>query len=140
VEGLERFSEGRIVPDAVTLDVRVTPRGHAVRYFDVVQGELVEVSAEAVVIATPFHTHKYLLRDDSVSGVALSSERLLHQPWMVANLLFDSTPDGPGGEVAWDNVLYGSDSLGYVSATHQSIAMRQERSLTHLLPSPSLCK
>ena len=99
---------------------------------------MVEVSAEAVVIATPFHTHKYLLRDDSVSGVALSSERLLHQPWMVANLLFDSTPDGPGGELAWDNVLYGSDSLGYVSATHQSIAMKQERSLlTYYLPLPS---
>lgn len=43
-------------------------------------------------------------------------------PWLVANLHLDAPPaDGPGAALAWDNVLYDSDALGYVVATHQSL-------------------
>jgi hypothetical protein len=44
-----------------------------------------------------------------------------YAPWMVANLTVDRVPAGRGAPPAWDNVLYGSDSLGYVTATHQSL-------------------
>ncbi len=39
--------------------------------------------------------------------------------WMVANLHLRGRPWGRGSEPAWDNVLYDSPALGYVSATHQ---------------------
>jgi hypothetical protein len=39
--------------------------------------------------------------------------------WMVANLLLRDRPAEPGFPLAWDNVLYDSPSLGYVTATHQ---------------------
>jgi len=43
-------------------------------------------------------------------------------PWLVANVLLDRRPDeADGAPLAWDNVLYGSDGLGYVDATHQAI-------------------
>jgi len=42
-----------------------------------------------------------------------------YAPWMVANLSLSSRPKDKGFAFAWDNVLYDSPSLGYVSATHQ---------------------
>jgi hypothetical protein len=39
--------------------------------------------------------------------------------WLVANLLLRDRPAEAGFPLAWDNVLYDSPSLGYVTATHQ---------------------
>ncbi len=45
-----------------------------------------------------------------------------YAPWLVANLHLSAGPtDGVGAPLAWDNVIYGSESLGYVVATHQSL-------------------
>lgn len=44
-------------------------------------------------------------------------------PWLVANLSLKSFPlTRSGMPIAWDNVIYDSPSLGYVVATHQSLA------------------
>jgi hypothetical protein len=40
-------------------------------------------------------------------------------PWVVANLSLAEPPESRGFPLAWDNVLYESQSLGYVVATHQ---------------------
>jgi phytoene dehydrogenase-like protein len=42
-----------------------------------------------------------------------------YTPWAVANLTVSEHPGGRGAPLAWDNVLYESQSLGYVVATHQ---------------------
>jgi phytoene dehydrogenase-like protein len=42
-----------------------------------------------------------------------------YAPWVVANLVLDRWPRGTGAPLAWDNVVYGSSSLGYVNAAHQ---------------------
>ncbi|MBX2810294.1 MAG: FAD-dependent oxidoreductase [Myxococcales bacterium] len=39
--------------------------------------------------------------------------------WMVANIHLHRRPAYMGAETAWDNVIYGSASLGYVVSTHQ---------------------
>jgi hypothetical protein len=40
--------------------------------------------------------------------------------WMVANLFLRDRPRETGFPLAWDNVLYDSPGLGYVTATHQA--------------------
>lgn len=40
--------------------------------------------------------------------------------WLVANLTLRDRPQANSFPLAWDNVLYESRSLGYVTATHQS--------------------
>lgn len=46
-------------------------------------------------------------------------------PWLTANLTLDRWPANKGLEYAWDNVIYSSPALGYVIATHQSVAIHQ---------------
>lgn len=53
-----------------------------------------------------------------------------YAPWMVANLTLDAFPEQrAGAPIAWDNVIYDSDSLGYVVATHQSLRTHERESV-----------
>jgi phytoene dehydrogenase-like protein len=82
----------------------------------VLAGE-VEYRTEAVVWAAPS-----FLAPHVVEGAP--PLRWTYSPWMTANLTLDRWPAEHGFEPAWDNVIHGSPSLGYVVATHQSHAAR----------------
>src|SRR5262249_19507263 len=60
---------------------------------------------------------------------ALPLRRFEYSPWLTANLTLERLPHESGVELAWDNVLYASPSLGYVVATHQSVHAHIERSV-----------
>ena len=46
-------------------------------------------------------------------------------PWTVVNMhLASPLRESPGAALAWDNVVYGAQGLGYVVATHQSLDPR----------------
>lgn len=81
--------------------------------------------AEAVIFAAPTYLAPHL-----VEGFAPLSS-LQYSPWVVSNVTLDRMPEGAEG-IAWDNVIYGSPALGYVSATHQSLRTRLEKTVwTH---------
>ena len=52
-----------------------------------------------------------------------------YSPWVTANLVLDKWPRSSGVEPAWDNVLFDSQALGYVVATHQSLATEVPRTI-----------
>jgi hypothetical protein len=54
---------------------------------------------------------------------------LTSAPWLIANLTLDRWPGEKGLTPAWDNVVYGSPSLGYVVATHQDVRVHQPRTV-----------
>ncbi len=51
-----------------------------------------------------------------------------YSPWITANLTLDRMPDRVG-DLAWDNVIYDSPSLGYVTATHMNLKTVQKQSV-----------
>jgi hypothetical protein len=53
----------------------------------------------------------------------------VYSPGLTANLTLERWPKNVGVEPAWDNVIYGSPALGYVVATHQSLATREDRTV-----------
>ncbi|HEX4510809.1 MAG TPA: FAD-dependent oxidoreductase, partial [Burkholderiaceae bacterium] len=78
--------------------------------------------ARHVVVATPLFIANRML---SAPPAALREAARLQRraPWLVANLRLDRLPlDRVGATLAWDNVVHGSPSLGYVDAQHQSLA------------------
>lgn len=65
------------------------------------------------------------------------SHYLNYAPWMVAtlNVRASELQDRRGQGMCWDNVLYNSNSLGYVAATHQQLASFQDNyNLTYYFP------
>lgn len=106
---------------------RVSPSG-AVDVYDPAAAISTRIQARAVILATPRFVADRLL------GRPAAPERS-YAPWMVANVTLDRMPTGRGVPLAWDNVVYGSASLGYVVATHQNLErVRHETVLTYYWP------
>ena len=81
------------------------------------------VEAEAVIYAAPSFVLPYLME-------GLPKPRFDYSPWLTANLVIEQPM-----ETAWDNVIYDSPALGYVDATHQTLASRVNRAVwTYYLP------
>jgi hypothetical protein len=76
--------------------------------------------ADHVVLATPLFIAARVLVN-APEALTAAASRLLHAPWLVANLHVDAPLlDRRGFPPAWDNVVHGSDWLGYADAMHQS--------------------
>ncbi len=83
---------------------------------------VVGIDAGAVVLAVPTRMAKRLLAGAAVEGFrGLPDARLPDQaPWRVAQLQVSRLPAANGVATAWDSVVYGAASLGYVTSTHQA--------------------
>ena len=88
--------------------------------------------SDAVIYAAPMFAAPYVCPELRSRMPALT-----YSPWLTANLVLDRWPreSGRGAPVAWDNVMFDSRSLGYVVATHQSLATHHPRTVwTYYLP------
>lgn len=93
--------------DVITVDSKgQNPRGYRTRF---------------VIFAAPQFVARYVIRPYRENPPPHIAE-FQFGSWMVANLTLKDRPK-PGSArdfpLAWDNVLYESESLGYVVATHQ---------------------
>lgn len=125
--GLGFLAEGlrsRIRPEqrlaGMALRIEQAARGQSQVLVRNVHGELGVVLAKNVVVATPLFVARRLAPHafaDLETQAGLSSS-----PWMVANFFMERFPqEKPGEQLSWDNVISGSESLGYVVSTHQRI-------------------
>lgn len=77
---------------------------------------------DTVIFSAPSMLARYLLED----APAVSTE---YSPWVTANITLERLPRERGLDLAWDNVFYDSNSLGFVVATHMTLRSRIERSV-----------
>jgi len=64
-----------------------------------------------------------------LTGGGIPIDGFDYSPWVTANLVLDRWPRSSGTEPAWDNVIFDSPALGYVVATHQSLATDVPRTI-----------
>lgn len=102
--------------------------------YDVQQQHYYRIEATKVLVATPLHTHPYLLPELTERNTRIRSSCTSY-PWVVANLLVKAGDERSGQPESWDNVIYGGRTLGYVHATHQSLLQQGAyRQMTVYLP------
>ena len=85
--------------------------------------EQTEYIADAIIFAAPTFLAHYLIEG------APHADSFEYSPWLTANLTLDRLPAQKGAEPAWDNVIYDSPTLGYVNATHMSLASHIDRTV-----------
>lgn len=73
--------------------------------------------ARACVFAAPKLRADLLIPELDTVG-RREHERLEYTPWLVANLLLTECPEHDAKSLAWDNLVYGSWSLGFVNSHH----------------------
>ena len=120
---------GRLRPGSLV--TRITPRkdGVEIVYRDERDGRLRGLRADHAVCALPS-----FLTGRVVEGAPRPAPPPEYGAWMVANLTLRDRPETRGFPTAWDNVLYGSPSLGYVVATHQTGRDHGPTVYTYYLP------
>ena len=120
VKQLRKDLVSQIKTNTLVYSVETTASGVSVLYFDATEKRTKQITARAAVMATPQFINQRLLKPEL--NRALDYTAFQYAPWMVANITLDATLEERKGErLCWDNVIYGSDSLGYVNATHQQI-------------------
>lgn len=109
-----RIASGRIVH-------RIARDGGdvAVDSFDVARSATVRTRAKAAIVAVPHFIAARIAPDAAPDAAGFG-----YAPWVVANVTVSRMPQGRGARLAWDNVSWTSESLGYVVATHQGPAAR----------------
>ncbi|GAA5178207.1 NAD(P)/FAD-dependent oxidoreductase [Niveibacterium umoris] len=92
---------------------------------DVGSGRSIVCAAKAVIWAAPLFIAARVI--EQLPDLARAhATQIDYAPWVMAQLTLESAPpERPGAERAWDNVVYGARSLGYVVATHQRLSAAQ---------------
>ncbi len=89
-------------------------------YWDDRQNRSFRIEAKAAIIATPRFVASRITKSENFSS---SAESFSYSPWAVANITLSKLPSGKGVSLCWDNVVFNSNLLGYVVATHQITQM-----------------
>ncbi|RRB06749.1 FAD-dependent oxidoreductase [Larkinella rosea] len=114
VRQLEQQAQSPVHSNRLVFSVQENERGVQVLCYDVLNKETVSIQARKVLLATPQFITQNLLKNRV-------SADFQYSPWLVANLTVSGLPQGRGLPLCWDNVIYGSPSVGYVTATHQHL-------------------
>ncbi|MGB7202753.1 MAG: FAD-dependent oxidoreductase [Pyrinomonadaceae bacterium] len=119
--------------------VSIVPTQNGVDVICLDSGELRGIHCERAIFASPLFTAPYVIRSFR-EDAPFAADQFQHNAWFVANLFLKDRPkarftkDYP---LAWDNVIYESPSLGYVTATHQKGIDYGPTVLTYYYP---MCK
>jgi protoporphyrinogen oxidase len=93
-------------------------------YLDTIANAPLAFKSKCVIFAAPRFIAPYVIKDFSHEH-ANEPVKPIYAPWIVANISLNRVPIERGVQLAWDNVNYLSESLGYVVATHQNITTRE---------------
>lgn len=112
----ERVRTGQLV-----LRIEQTARGVTIDSFNTSTQQGERWQAEQAIVAMPNFVAARVVQGAPTFLVA-AAQRMVYAPWLVANIhIHAPLHDRPGPAPSWDNVLYGTEGLGYVDAMHQSL-------------------
>ena len=130
VHAMARRFAPRIASGRIVHRIARDGEGVVVDSFDVARNATVRTHARAAIVAVP-----HFVAARIAPQAAPDARGFGYAPWVVANVAVDRLPAGRGAKLAWDNVSWTSESLGYVVATHQGPAARTAGSvLTWYMP------
>jgi hypothetical protein len=134
VDHLSRSLGARLYTDATVLDVSpaTTSRGVAVTALTS-EGNTWQLDADAAIVAAPRFVASRIVGPWRQRRPA-HAEAFEYGAWMVAHLTLTRRPRNKGFGPAWDNVIYDSPSLGYVSNLHQHLIDHGRTHWTYYYP------
>lgn len=108
-----KYTEERHLPNHLVFDVQIKDDKVEVLSFDNVQKKTKKITAEKVLMATPQFVNERIFKDRK-------ADLFNYVPWLLTTITLKNEFGGDE-ELAWDNVIYGSDGLGYIYDQHQNV-------------------
>lgn len=135
VKALKQGLEPRVHTGAVVISVKPVEQGVEVVYLQAPDLSAHRILAEKCILATPSYVTARLLQDDT--RMQLVKQNFHYTPWVVINMKVREFAERSGQEMCWDNVVHGSQALGYVVANHNKLERHQPfRNISMYLPYP----
>jgi hypothetical protein len=132
IQHLKKTFEDKIQSKTIVYKVEHNDSGVEVLCYDAEKNISKKILCRKVIMATPQFINQRIVTNKREIDYA----HFQYAPWMVANLTVKSTfGERRGEQLCWDNVIYGSDSLGYVNAMHQQVQIQgNEKVITYYKP------
>lgn len=110
---LSKFVEGKNLSQHLVYDVNWNAQNAEVLVFDNQAKISKKITAEKVIFATPQFVNQHIFKGREWRNFHYS-------PWLLATLTLRNEFGG-GEELAWDNVIFGAEGLGYINDQHQNL-------------------
>jgi len=131
-----RFSVDNVRANAVVVLIRQLDDEVRVTSVDTQTRQISTLRARTAIFAGNKHIAAHIIPELPYEQVG-AFQACQYTPWLTASVHINRLPQTRRSQIAWDNVMYESDSLGYVVADHQTRRDRgSERPsvLTYYLP------
>lgn len=133
VKHLLKEIHAEIITGAVVVQTEIRQDKIRISYVDVKTGISYGIECNQLIMASPQFVNAHIL--GFPERASLIKQHLHYTPWMLANLRVKNLLDRTEQGISWDNVVFESESLGYVDATHQMLQQETgEKNLTYYLP------
>ncbi|SDQ32650.1 NAD(P)-binding Rossmann-like domain-containing protein [Chryseobacterium soldanellicola] len=108
-----KYTEEKSLTKHLVFDVKLNENKVEVLSFDNIQKKTKKIIAEKVLFATPQFVNERIFNDKR-------TKYFNYVPWLLTTITLKNEFGGDE-ELAWDNVIYGSDGLGYIYDQHQNV-------------------
>ncbi|WP_292009597.1 NAD(P)/FAD-dependent oxidoreductase [Chryseobacterium sp.] len=112
-EHLSKYTFGKHFTNHLTFDIQLKDYGVEVKTFDNDTKRTKKIIAEKVLLATPQFVNERIIKNRD-------TESFNYVPWLLTTITLKNEFGGDE-ELAWDNVIFGSDGLGYIYDQHQNV-------------------
>ncbi|MNS66759.1 protoporphyrinogen oxidase [compost metagenome] len=134
-EQLRKQVAEHIIVNSLAYHIDHNENNVTVSVFDPVANTSKVIEAKKILLACPQFVNQRLLKTVKSNRTAELYNHFNYAPWMIANITVNQLPEAKGIGLCWDNVLFESESVGYVNANHQHINQNEKkRVLTYYLP------
>ena len=110
---LSKVVEGKNLSQHLVYDVNYHQENVEVLIFDNQSKISKKVIAEKVLFATPQFVNQYIFKSKKLKNFN-------YVPWLLVTLTLKNEFGG-AEELAWDNVIFGTEGLGYINDQHQNL-------------------
>lgn len=110
---LSKYTKDKHVVNHLVFEVKLNENHVEVLSFDNVQKKTKKIIADKVLFATPQFVNERIFNNRR-------ADNFNYVPWLLTTITLKNEFGGDE-ELAWDNVIYGSDGLGYIDDKHQNI-------------------
>jgi protoporphyrinogen oxidase len=121
VEKLQQSVKDNCITGVIATAVSIQKDKYIVTTIETNTNKVIQYSVKQLVVATPLYIANKLFSFNSTLAAQVKNLQA-HKPWVVANITLKNITDLKGLDFYWDNVIYKAKSLGFINATHQSVA------------------
>ena len=115
----QRFSPANVRLNALVLSIRQQEDEVFVTFMDTQTRQFTTLRGQTAIYAGQKHIANYIipnLPDDQKAAF----QECQYTPWLTGSIHLKRLPQTKQSALAWDNVMYESDGLGYIFAEHQT--------------------